>query len=257
MQNNHKQDKGPENLVAAFQRAAGKAGARFDYLITQYPSKAAAISGAAADGLFLYQSSLNGNVIGGLGALIGLYACAHLGMYGDPKITAGQKEQYVDPQDKRDIVNWFANPKQYPWEFTGLLRMTFMGAMFVGGLGVARSTPISWGEVTYSSAALMGYAVKMGIAEKEKGTAVVPEDAKGFMKFVHKAKAYVQENPNPTAGRLWLAGLIPYTLEGMIKAEPFKVASAALYLLPDVLTMMSSKRARELPPSPPPENPHL
>jgi len=234
------------NLIAAFKRAADPLVDRFEHLITTYPSKAAAISGAAADISFFHQSTLNGNELGQVGAAIGMLACWHLGFFGDPKISPHEKHSYVDPQDRRNIINWIVRPHEYPWEAAALGRMTYMSLMLLGGLGLGRVSPMSWGEVAYSLAALTGYAVKIGIAEKPKDSVAVPENSKGMLRQIYRLNAYVRENPNPTAGKLWVAGLIPYVVEGMIKTEPYKVASAALYLLPDVLTMMSSKRAQTI-----------
>lgn len=249
MQNGEKQHN-QGGLIGAFFRAANPAMEKLNWLVTTYPSKSAAVSGAAADSLFLYQSVLSGNWVGVGGALIlGLHADWHLFRYGDPKIKPGEEESFVDPQDHRfelnplDIV---ANRKVYPWEYAAFMRMAFMTTMLAGGLGVARDTGMSVGEISYASTALLGYLVKIGIPQRAPGSVVVPEESKGLGRAFRQLGKYVNENPNATAGKLWIGGLVPYALEGIIKGEPAKVASAALYFLPDFFTMISSKRAKAM-----------
>lgn len=270
------EDRKKYGLVGAFTRAANRAADYVSWVVTNYPSKSAAVSGAAADTLFLYQSILNGNWVGVAGALaLGIPASWHLFRYGDPKIKLGEQSAFFDPQDKRHELNpiqVIANRKVYPWEYVAFMRMTFMMTMLLGGLGVARNSGMSIGEVSYSAMALAGYLVKLGVAEQPQGSVAVPEEGNWLQRKAGKARAYVLENPNATAGKLWIAGLIPYAVEGtgvvqyladvalkgnfieaVFKPETAKVASAALYFLPDFFTMISSKRAQAL--NPPPVGP--
>ncbi len=232
-------------LSAAFQKAVRPAFEKLGYVLTHYPSKATGASGLAADIMFLSQAAQNGNNIGVCAAVIGMYASVQLVRFGDPKITKEEKSDFEDPQDHRTLRQILFNPKKYPWEHLGAVRVSSMGLMLVGGVAGA-----SYGEIGYSAMALLGYAVKMGIAEREKGSVPIPQTGSRILREIYETKAYVLENPNPTAGILWNAGLVPYAAEAVLKGEYYKLASAALYFLPNTFTMLSSKRAQTLPPDP-------
>ncbi|PZO86954.1 MAG: hypothetical protein DI626_05195 [Micavibrio aeruginosavorus] len=245
--NNETPDRRTGRLSAAFNKAVRPALEKVGYILTTYPSKATGASGLAADVMFMGQALENGNNIGVCAAVIGMYASVQLVRFGDPKISSEQKEGFEDPQDKRTLRQIVFNPSKYPWEHLGMVRVSSMGLIFAGGVAGA-----SYGEIGYSAMALLGYAVKMGIAEREKGSVPVPETGSRIMREIYNTKAYVLENPNPTAGIFWNAGLVPYAAEAVLKGEYYKLASAALYFLPNTFTMLSSKRAQTLPSDPVP-----
>ncbi len=235
-------------LRAGFRKAADPVLGRIGYLIEHYPSKSAAATAATADVLFLYQSILNNNHWGVFGAGIGLLACQHLFRYGDPKVTPENIGSYIDPQDQNAIVNWLKNPKDYPWECMAVMRVGAMGAMLLGGANVGgMGGEVKYGEMIASSLSLIGFGVKLGIAEKEKGAAVIPEDSRGLVRVWYKAKAYVQENPNPTAGILFNSSLVALAAESVLRQEWAKLGSVAFYILPNGFTFFSSKRAKTAP----------
>ena len=216
-----------------------------DYVVVNYPSKAVGATGLAGDAMFFMQSVSSGNALGIAAASVGAYASVHLIRYGDPKITEQQKAaaDYVDPQDSRNVISWIKRPDQYPWEYLGLLRVSSMGMMLGGGMAGS-----SYGEIAYASFALAGYAVKMGVAQKETGSVKIPEESHGLTRKAFQLNKFVQENPNTATGILWNAGIVPYAAEAVINQEHYKFASAVLWFLPTVLTMVSSKRAQTIDP---------
>jgi hypothetical protein len=241
------------SLSAMFKKAA-QPWDSLKYAVLTYPSKATAVTGAVADVMFGAQSYLDGNYLGVCAAAVGLYADTHLYLYGDPKILPEQAKDFIDPQDRRDITNWVNDPKKYPWEYVGLVRMITMSYMFLGGAGMGGNNTINWGDLAYSTCALAGYLIKMGVPEKPKGSVAIPETNNLAMRSYFKAKAFIQENPNPAAGLLWNGGLVPYAMDAAIKGDWLKIASAGFYFLPNTFTMLSSKRAQvlaEKSPSPP------
>lgn len=232
----------------AFSRAAGVALDGWDYISQTYPSKSAAITATGADLFFMYQSFLNGNRLGMASATIGIAACIHLWRYGDPKISADEAASYIDPQDQRSVTNWIHNPKKYPWEFLGLAKMLGMGLMFAGGadIGGQGGGTIHAGEMAAATLSLMGFGVKMFVAEMAKGSVEIPATSTGIKRQFQRLVAHVRENPNPTAAKLWNTSLVPFVGEALARGEYLKLASAALWALPNVLTLYSSKRAKVL-----------
>jgi hypothetical protein len=239
------------SLTSVFTKAADK----LSWLVRNYPGKCVATIGTLGDSAFLVTKISEGSVVGVFGGSLGLLANTWLFKYGDPKITKEQQKTFQDPQDERDLSNWknlkkisdFINrQKKYPWETVSSMRLAVMTSMFVSGTGLA-SPQASYGEMAYGGMAVLGYLVKIGVAERPQGSVNVPRSQGVLSKTFNKGKKFILENPNATAGSVFLFGLTPYMIEAIAEKNTPKFASALLYMTCDILVMQTRKRAQIVP----------
>ncbi|MEJ0063943.1 MAG: hypothetical protein WDO70_12345 [Alphaproteobacteria bacterium] len=168
-------------------------------------------------------------------------------LYGDPKIKAGQTENYTDAQDA-DIspARRALNPQAYPWETFALGRMPSYIGMIASGTTSGHWTEIPAGLLCLTAAAFKFVPERGTDANEASPSAVTGQ----FRKAAARMTNYVTKNPVRSAGICYNLSNIPYAGGALFTRDVPKIISALTYIVPDVMTLFGRKRAKQQPPTP-------
>jgi len=241
----------PESVRESFHKMTDPGNNWLAYGIAHYPGKSTAITAAVGDVCYALHALAQKDFLGVISSTVGFCTDVFLFIHADPKITAAEKDTYDEPQANRKLEDILYRPERLPWESVSSVRASMHVGMLAGAAGVAGGN-VQMDVVLYTTAVLVGYAIKMIVAEQPPGSISVPEEVRGLERAYYEGVAKVRENPNSAAGLIWNVSGVPFALNAAFQGDYMKAAFAFSNLIPNTFVMFSKKRAQVMDRAEPP-----